>query len=94
MEAHSKHKNILTEMTCSLTISIIWTLSDDFLKTWRQRKKMLKTSNFYFCHHVFNSIQLLYFHLKVVSKCVRVCFSKSPAAKLPVCGKGLIHTYT
>ena len=38
--------------------------ADSFLKTWRQKKKLLNTSNFFFCHHVFNSIQLLFFHLK------------------------------
>ena len=41
---------------------------------WRfcSRQK-LKTSNFSFCPHVFNSIQLLYFHLKGVSNSFRVC---------------------
>ena len=38
--------------------------ADGFLKTWRQKKKLLKASNFSFGHHVFNTNQLLFFHLK------------------------------
>ena len=45
-----------------------------FLKTWLQEKKLLKTSNFSFSHHVFNYFHLLYFHLKKVSKFFWVCF--------------------
>ena len=48
--------------------------ADGVLKTWRQEEKLLKTTNYSFCHHVFNSIQSLYFHLKGVSNCLRVCF--------------------
>ena len=48
------------------------TLSDAFSKTCRQKKKLLKTSNFSFCQHIFNSIQLLYFQLKGVSSLFRV----------------------
>ena len=55
-------------------IDAFWCLcSKQLLKTWRQKKKLLKTSNFSFCHHVFNSVQLLYFHLKWVSNFVQVC---------------------
>ena len=46
----------------------------DKVKTLWQIKKLLKTSNFSFCHHVFNSIQLFHFHLKGVSKNIWVCF--------------------
>ena len=37
-------------------------------------ENLLKTSNFSFCHHVFNSIQLLFFHLKGFSVLLPVCF--------------------
>ena len=69
----------LANMDRLLTLSLIKTLSDassadGFLKTWRQKKKLLETRNFSFCHHVFNSVQLLYFHLKGVTHLFRVCF--------------------
>ena len=63
-------------------IDAFWRLySRRILKTWRQKKKLLKTSKFFFCHHVFNSIQLLYYMYIV-------CFSKSSAADLMYVGKG------
>ena len=45
-------------------------------------------SNFSFCVHVFNSVKLLYFHLKGVSNKNRV-FSKSSAAALSYVEQGL-----
>ena len=48
--------------------------ADGFLKTCKQKKKLIKTSNLSYCHHVFNSIQLLHFHLQGVSKRIWVCF--------------------
>ena len=38
------------------------------------KEKLLKMSNFSFCYHVFNSFQLLCFHLKGVYNFVGVCF--------------------
>ena len=74
-------------------LSLIWTLSDTstadgFLKTWQQKKKLFKTSNFSFCPHVFNSIQLLYFHLKGVSIFFGFVF-KVVCCRFVVRGKGL-----
>ena len=63
----------------TLTLSLIKTLwdasaADRFLETWRQKEKLLKTSIFSFCHRVFNSIQLLYFHFQRFSILISRCF--------------------
>ena len=73
-------------------IVAFWRLcKDDFLKTCWQKKKLLKTSNFSFIHHVFNSIQLLYFHLKGV---FFVFVFKVVGCRFVVCGKGLMGCLT
>ena len=66
-----------------LTLSLIQTLSnasaaDGFLKTQWQKKKLLKTSNFSFCHNVFHCqsqviysiIEIFYFLTKNVQSCL------------------------
>ena len=55
-----KGKNIAAKSILSL-IKMLSDASaaDSFLKTWPQQKKLLKTSNFSFCHQVSNSFQLL-----------------------------------
>ena len=50
---------------------------DTFLKTWRQKKKLLRTSNFSFCHHVFNSIQLFFLSFKGSFQFISAMSSKS-----------------
>ena len=74
-----------------LILSLIQILSDtsaadSFLKTWRQKKKLLKMSNFSFCHHVFNSIHLKGFFLCF---CLDVC--KVVCSRCVVCGKAFKH---
>ena len=63
-------------------------LMQTVLKTLRQMKKLLKTSNFPFCHHVFNSIQLLFFHLKGFSVLLLNVFNVV-SCRFDVCGKEL-----
>ena len=78
-----------------ITLSLIKTLSDasaadDFLKQWRQKKKLLNlTSNFSLCHHVFNSIKVLYFHIKGVSISFWYVF-KVACCRVVVFGKGIM----
>ena len=57
-----------------------------FSKTWQQKKILVKTSNFSFYHHVFNSIQLL--SLKGRFQFFSGMFSKSSASDLLYVGKG------
>ena len=43
----------------------LWRLcSRPLFENLRQKKKLLKTRNFSFCHHDFTFIELLFFHLK------------------------------
>ena len=66
--------------------------TDIFLKTWQQKKKMLKTSNFSVCHHMFSSIQLLYFHYKREFPNVFWYNFKVVFCRFVVCRKGLMLT--
>ena len=60
-----------------------------FLKTWRQKKKLLKSSNFSFFHHVFNySITGIVSSFKGNFQFFSGMFSKSSAADLLYLGKG------
>ena len=65
----------MNNVSVKLPLSLIWTLSDA-----SGADSFLKPSNFSFCHHVLDSIQSLYFHLKGVSILSSGMFSKSSAA--------------
>ena len=48
--------------------------ADDFLKLLWQKKKLLNTSNFSFCHNVFNSFQQVHSYILRYSILLSTCF--------------------
>ena len=85
---------LLVLQPCSLTLShpldaYCHMCRKRLLKTSWQYEKLLKTSNFSFCHKVFNFFQELYLQIYRDFPYIWVDIFKVVSCRFDVCGKGL-----